>query len=330
MITKLFKEENSMNEIEKIRKSIRPHIIAIDFDDTIAYNSFPDILKATLKDGAKEVINKLYEKGYYIIIWTCRYLENHVNDCINFLNNNGIKFHIVNENYPSLPFKPTRKIYYDILIDDKCMLDVDWNKIEQFINEKIKNDINYHTLITKEMIDWFVIRTNTHINLVQKYCQKISDKYLKYNKFIGIESRGNQHDSNKWLEPEVLPYIIVSWNYHCKDIGKEFYINTELKEKMDKASEHHVLNNSHHPESWSTKINSEIINKDDRDGIPSEIIDAEKMDELGIAEMCADWCAMSEERNNTPKEWADKTVNKRWKFTDKQVTLIYDILNNIW
>ena len=39
---------------------------------------------------------------------------------------------------------------------------------------------------------------------------------------------------------------------------------------------------------------------------------------------------MSEERGNSPQEWADKVINKRWKFTDEQVKLIYELLNNIW
>jgi len=39
---------------------------------------------------------------------------------------------------------------------------------------------------------------------------------------------------------------------------------------------------------------------------------------------------MSEEKGNTPQTWADKNVNIRWKFNDKQKELIYKILNSIW
>jgi hypothetical protein len=47
--------------------------------------------------------------------------------------------------------------------------------------------------------------------------------------------------------------------------------------------------------------------------------------------MCADWCAMSEELGtNSPKNWADKNVNIRWKFSPRQVKLIYDIIDKIW
>jgi len=60
------------------------------------------------------------------------------------------------------------------------------------------------------------------------------------------------------------------------------------------------------------------------------MVDAMKMDNLDIAEMVCDWCAMSEERGNTPMQWADKNVNVRWKFTDEQKDLIYDLMNKIW
>ena len=49
-----------------------------------------------------------------------------------------------------------------------------------------------------------------------------------------------------------------------------------------------------------------------------------------IKEMVADWCAMSEEKGNTPKEWADKVVNKRWKFTSEQTKLIYTLIDKCW
>ena len=67
-----------------------------------------------------------------------------------------------------------------------------------------------------------------------------------------------------------------------------------------------------------------------RDKPPEEMIDATKMPDLDIAEMVADWCAVSEERGNTPKSWADKNVNVRWKFTDEQSDLIYEIIDAVW
>jgi hypothetical protein len=49
------------------------------------------------------------------------------------------------------------------------------------------------------------------------------------------------------------------------------------------------------------------------------------MSDVDIAEMVADWAAMSQELGTSLKDWVNKTVNKKWKFTEKQTKLINDI-----
>ena len=74
-----------------------------------------------------------------------------------------------------------------------------------------------------------------------------------------------------------------------------------------------------------------IINKNNRDEpIEGVMIDSTKMPDLALAEMVADWCAMSEEKHTDPIDWARKNVNVRWKFTDSQTKLIYDLIEKIW
>jgi hypothetical protein len=46
--------------------------------------------------------------------------------------------------------------------------------------------------------------------------------------------------------------------------------------------------------------------------------------------MVADWASVSEERGNSPKSWAKKNVNVRWKFNKKQEDLIYELIDVIW
>ena len=100
-----------MKIIEKEKN--RPYILALDFDNTIVYNDFPEA--GILKEGAKEIINKLYDEGFYIIIWTSRYIPEHIKIASDFLKINGVKFHVFNDNYPELDYKPWPKIYYDLL-----------------------------------------------------------------------------------------------------------------------------------------------------------------------------------------------------------------------
>jgi hypothetical protein len=180
---------------------------------------------------------------------------------------------------------------------------------------------------TKEMEDWFRERTNRHIDLVRKYCQKLAD-YDAY-RFGELYNRGIYHDISKFEEPEIEPYVYITWQYKCKDKGEKFDISQEIKDKMSKATEHHVKNNPHHPEFHCEKEVG-LINRENRDKPPQEIIDATKMTELDIGEMVADWLAMSEEKNSNPKDWADKNINVRWKFTGKQKGMIYELIDEIW
>jgi hypothetical protein len=110
-------------------------ILAIDFDDTIAYSNFPKI--KGLVTGSKKYINKLYNDGWYIIIWTCRCNDNNSEEPLTmakqFLDDRGIKYHKINEHNPYLVKlfgNNCRKISADFYIDDKAIFGLpSWSKI---------------------------------------------------------------------------------------------------------------------------------------------------------------------------------------------------------
>ena len=176
--------------------------------------------------------------------------------------------------------------------------------------------------ITDEMISWYVKRTNRHINLVKKYAKKIENEFPE---FKGLINQSNNHDASKLKEPEKTPYIYITWKYKMKDDGVDYKIPKDVDDS--KATMHHIKNNSHHPEYHSD--DETVLDRNNRDKA-NNTIDASNMSDLDIAEMCADWMGMSEERGNTPQEWADQVINKRWKFTNKQKNTIYKVLNTIW
>ena len=94
-------------------------IIAIDFDGTISRGKFPAI--DGLQPYAVDTINALYDAGHYLIINTCRSGEQLL-EAINFMLEQGIKFHRVNDNHPdqtALYKNNSRKIYAHQYIDDK-------------------------------------------------------------------------------------------------------------------------------------------------------------------------------------------------------------------
>jgi hypothetical protein len=177
-----------------------------------------------------------------------------------------------------------------------------------------------------KMKEWFYKRTGDHIGSVQAYCHKIAKKFPEFAELI---ERAEKHDQSKYKDPEVDPYIYTTWKYKCKDDGVDFECPKEMEEKMTEATEHHVKNNRHHPEFHCDKTEN-LINENDRDKPPEEMIDATKMEDLDIAEMVADWCAVSKERGNSPKSWADSNVNVRWKFTADQKELIYHLIDEVW
>ena len=181
--------------------------------------------------------------------------------------------------------------------------------------------------ITKEMEDCFEERNNRHINLVKKYAKRVEE----YDpvKYKGLIKQVENHDQSKLVEPETTPYIKLTWK-HKFDNYKSYKIPGKLDDdEINKATLHHVLQNRHHPEYWQTKKEN-IINKNDRDKPPEEMVDGSKMPDMQLAEMYCDWQSMSDElKKNTVKEWADQNINVRWKFTDKQKDLIYDLIDHI-
>ncbi len=105
---------------------MKEYTIAFDFDGTITLISdYPNI--GTIRPGIVECINKLYDEGFEIIIWTCRHPhgDNETNTAfyaiIDFLTVNKIKYHQINKNSIPLKANPGPKIYADLYVDDKSL-----------------------------------------------------------------------------------------------------------------------------------------------------------------------------------------------------------------
>lgn len=185
-------------------------------------------------------------------------------------------------------------------------------------------------IITKEMDDFFKKRTMEHISRVQKNMRKILKSDIsKEIDVVLFKTALKEHDKSKYSYPEHQPYILITWDYKCKDKGIDSKLSESTHDVMNKATEHHVKTNEHHPEYWSDKEVG-IINRGDRDKPPEEMIDVTRMPSTYIAEMVADWMAMSEEKGTCPYEWAKKNIGVRWKFSNSQKDFIYEILNTVW
>ncbi|MDP4201464.1 MAG: HAD hydrolase family protein [Bacteroidota bacterium] len=126
-------------------------IFAFDFDGTIVTDQYPTI--GQMMEGARETINRLYDEGHWIIIWTSR-TGSMLSEAIDYLNSEGVKFHYVNESVPENVEKyklDTRKIYADRYIDDRCVGFVpDWKVIDNELRSFIEmQEYEYNFLCQK-------------------------------------------------------------------------------------------------------------------------------------------------------------------------------------
>lgn len=179
----------------------------------------------------------------------------------------------------------------------------------------------------KEREAWFEERTDRHVSLVMKYCKKI-ERYAP-DRFVGLVGIATNHDDSKYKEPERTSYIALSWK-HKDDNYKSYKKPGTIDDpEINKACIHHIKHNAHHPEFWDDKASTDSLNEKDRGAAPAKMVDGTKMPDIAIAEMVADWMAMSEELGNSVAAWAKKSVNVRWKFSERQVALIDDLIANI-
>ena len=97
-------------------------IIAVDFDGTLCFSSWPD-----LGEPNEPLIAYLKEwrnKGNKLILWTCRAGEP-LRDALRWCSDMQIEFDAVNDNLPeivALYGNNSRKITCDYYIDDRAVL----------------------------------------------------------------------------------------------------------------------------------------------------------------------------------------------------------------
>ena len=99
-----------------------PETWAVDFDNTLAYTVYPDILGPRLDVITK--IRKAKERGIKLILWTCREGKP-LEEAINFCKEYGLEFDAINDNIAERKAyynNNCRKIGADIYIDDRAIL----------------------------------------------------------------------------------------------------------------------------------------------------------------------------------------------------------------
>lgn len=111
------------------------HLISCDFDGTIVKHAFPNIGEPM--ENAFEVMKKLQEAGFGLILNTCREDEKkrkYLTEAVEFCKKNGITFRSVNCNSREDDFRENggRKVYAHYYIDDRNLGGFQgWNWVEE-------------------------------------------------------------------------------------------------------------------------------------------------------------------------------------------------------
>ena len=180
--------------------------------------------------------------------------------------------------------------------------------------------------VTSEMAEFYNNRTLRHRELVSKYCGKIAGADL--GGFKELLDLADVHDMGKFYYPELVPYIHTTWKYKCLAEDIVYGLDEEMRLACDQATIHHIKCNPHHPDYFD--MAPAQLNAADRDKPAEKVVDAHYMPDIYIAEMVADWCAMSEERGTDPWDWIGANVNVRWAFEPQQVELIHTLTRHAW
>lgn len=161
---------------------------------------------------------------------------------------------------------------------------------------------------TDEMVRFFEQRTREHINRVSNNLKKL---YQTTEWGSELLERAQIHDDSKYRHVERIPYTWLTEFHRCKNEGIDFEFPPGVQEKVNQATEHHVTVNRHHPEFHNSP---------------------EDMNSIDVVEMVCDWTAMAQELgepDGSARSWADKTVGKKWVFSDEQVKLIYSTIEQL-
>ena len=91
-------------------------IVAYDFDDTVCPSDNRPECRQII-----ELLRECKKQGCYMIVFTCRPYEEY--DFVRkFLDDNDIPYDMINDNDPEVKLSTSRKIFYNIFLDDRCGL----------------------------------------------------------------------------------------------------------------------------------------------------------------------------------------------------------------
>lgn len=128
-MTHFLDTDNCVKRLYKEYVKNKRLIVAIDFDDTVYDYS----QNGSTFDQIIQVLKRCKTHNFYIVSWTASAPERYpfIKDHLSKL---GIEVDSFNENPIPLPFGNHKKIYYNILLDDRAGLSAAVNILTETIN----------------------------------------------------------------------------------------------------------------------------------------------------------------------------------------------------
>lgn len=132
MIDEYLDTEKSYNRLKEEFNLHKKLIIAYDFDSTVFDYHHTNASYEMVKD----LIRKYKNYAYFIVFTSSE--SNRYDEIKEILEKENLPYDSINEDAPFIPFKG-RKIYYNILLDDRAGLNQTYNELLRLYNEVIIN-----------------------------------------------------------------------------------------------------------------------------------------------------------------------------------------------
>jgi len=118
-------------------KQSHSKVIAVDYDNTITLpRPYPE--KAPINPEAKKYLDKLYKKGYTLVLWSAR-LEDEYNEAYSRCINEFGLYYMLKDSTTKFLHGSTGKLIASFYIDDKGLPEkLNWKKIYKFIIKNVK------------------------------------------------------------------------------------------------------------------------------------------------------------------------------------------------
>lgn len=163
-------------------------------------------------------------------------------------------------------------------------------------------------------IDLMKIKVCDHIRRV-KYFGKIAQKLGYFSEDETFNNAINAHDADKLFPVN----LAMQSNRLYPEYVSRSVLNEKCKKEVDRVINKHIHSNAHHPEYWSRSKVSYLTTN----------VDATRMPNIYLTELCCDWSSVSEELGTGCLDWYNRVVGTRFIFSAEQKEYIKDCLLNL-